>query len=83
VKGTDNQDAAKRFLDWASSRGANALFADHWSIVAIRDLAEPRPYLPENFLDRLQVIDFQWVADNRERIGEEWQRRYATKVEPE
>ncbi|MEX1107630.1 MAG: hypothetical protein WEC00_01845, partial [Dongiaceae bacterium] len=78
-----NPEAAKRFLDWASSRRANAMFAEFWSIVAIRYLAEPRPYLPEDFLDRLQVIDFQWVADNRQRIGEEWQRRYATKVEPE
>ncbi|MEX2200075.1 MAG: extracellular solute-binding protein [Dongiaceae bacterium] len=83
VKGTDNPEAARRFLDWASSRAANELFADHWSIVAIRDLAKPRPNLPEHFLDRLQKIDFQWVADNRERIGAEWQRRYATKIEPE
>lgn len=83
VKGTDNPEAAQRFLDWASSREANELFADYWSIVAIRDLAKPRPYLPENFLDRLQEIDFEWVADNRERIGAEWQRRYATKIEPE
>jgi iron(III) transport system substrate-binding protein len=83
VRGTDNPEAAKRFLDWASSRAANELFSEYWSIVAIRDLAKPRPHLPERFLDRLQKIDFQWIADNRERIGAEWQRRYATKVEPE
>ena len=83
VRGTENADAAQRFVDWVSSRPANEIFADYWSIIAVRDLAKQRPYLPENFLDRLQVIDFQWVSDNRERIGDEWARRYATKTEAE
>jgi iron(III) transport system substrate-binding protein len=83
VKGNDNPEAARRFLDWASSREANLLYSDFWSIIAIRDLAKPRSHLPADFLDKLQDLDFQWVADNRERIGEEWQRRYATKVEVE
>jgi iron(III) transport system substrate-binding protein len=83
VKGSENPEAAKRFLDWASSRRANELYSDFWSIVAIRDLAKPQAHLPDDLLDRLQEIDFQWVADNRERIGEEWHRRYATKIEPE
>jgi iron(III) transport system substrate-binding protein len=83
MKSTDNPEAAKRFLDWASSREANKLYSDFWSIIAIRDLAKPRPHLPPSFLDELREIDFQWVADNRERINAEWQRRYAVKVEPE
>lgn len=83
VTGTDQPEAAKRFLDWAASREANQLYADFWSIIAIRELAKPRPHLPSNFLDDLREIDFAWVADNRERIGTEWQRRYATKIEPE
>lgn len=83
VQSTDNPEAARRFLDWASSRAANSLYADFWSIVAIRDLAKPQPHLPANFLDELRPIDLDWLADNRERIGAEWQRRYATKVEQE
>jgi iron(III) transport system substrate-binding protein len=83
VKGTDNPDAARRFLDWASSRSANRLYADFWSIVAISDAAKPQPHMPANFLEQLRPIDLQWLADNRERIGAEWQRRYATKVEAE
>jgi iron(III) transport system substrate-binding protein len=83
VKGTDNPEAARRFLDWASSREANTLYSDYWSIIAIRDLAKAQPHLPATFLDDLREIDFLWVAENRGRIGEEWQRRYATKIEPE
>ncbi len=82
VKSTDNPEAAKRFLDWASSREANTLYSDYWSIIAIRDLAKPRPHLPASFLDDLREIDFQWIAENRERINAEWQQRYATKIEP-
>ena len=83
LKSTDNPEAAKRFLDWASSREANKLYSDYWSIIAIRDLAVPRPHLPPTFLDDLREIDFEWVAANRERINVEWQSRYASKVETE
>lgn len=83
VKGTDNPEAAKRFLDWAASHDANTLYSDYWSIIAIRELAKPQPHLPEGFLDDLRELDFAWVAENRERIGAEWQQRYGTKVEPE
>ena len=83
VKGTDNPEAAKRFLDWASSHEANTLYSDFWSIIAIRELAKPQAHLPEGFLDNLREFDLAWVAENRERIAAEWQQRYGTKVEPE
>ena len=83
VKGTDNPEAAKRFLDWASSYEANTLYSDFWSIIAIRELAKPQAHLPEGFLDNLREFDLGWVAENRERIAAEWQQRYGTKVEPE
>jgi len=83
VKSTQHPEAARTFLDWASSREANTLYSDYWSIIAIRDLAKPQSHLPPNFLDDLRKIDFQWVADNRSRIGEEWQSRYAVKSEQE
>ena len=83
VKGTDEIEAAQRLLDWTASPEANAIYAEDWPIVALPGMAKQLPGLPEDFADRLHDSDFEWIAANRERIIEEWQRRYGIKIEPE
>jgi iron(III) transport system substrate-binding protein len=46
-------------------------------------MAKQLPGLPEDFVERLHDADFAWIADNRQRIIAEWERRYGTKIEPE
>jgi iron(III) transport system substrate-binding protein len=83
VRGTDNLDAAKRFLDWTTTRRANELFAEDWPIVAISDLSKPLPGIPADLGERLYETDFKWISANRERIVAEWQSRYGVKTEAE
>jgi iron(III) transport system substrate-binding protein len=40
------------------------------------------PNLPANLESKLIKNNFAFAAKNRDRILEEWQKRYATKSEP-
>ena len=83
VRGTAQLEAAQRLLDWTASPEANAIYAEDWPIVALPGMAKQLPGLPEDFVERLHDADFTWIADNREQIIAEWERRYGTKMEPE
>jgi iron(III) transport system substrate-binding protein len=69
--------AAKVFLDWAIGPKAFAYYGEHYGVVANPTYAHPVKGFPAN--PRAQMIDnnFQWAADNRDRILAEWKHRYA------
>jgi iron(III) transport system substrate-binding protein len=82
MKGTKNLDAAKKLADWCASREANQLYEKNFAIVAYPGVAKPNALLPANFEHLLVKQDLKWSASNRERILDEWTRRYDGKSEP-
>ena len=82
VKGTPKLDAAKKLADWASTREANELYAKNFAITAIPGIATRLKHVPIDYEKRLVKNDFQWMAQNRDTVLAEWQKRYASKSEP-
>jgi iron(III) transport system substrate-binding protein len=81
-KGTKKLAAAKKLADWASSKDAMLLYGKNFAITAQPGVAEPLKNIPADYEKRLVKLDFQWAADNRERILDEWNKRYNAKSEP-
>ena len=81
-KGTKKLDAAKKLADWASSKDAMLLYGKNFAITAQPGVAPPLANVPKDYEQRLVKMDFSWAADNRERILDEWNKRYAAKSEP-
>ena len=80
-KGTKKLDAAKKLADWASSKDAMMLYGKNFAITAQPGLAPPLANVPKDYEARLVKMDFNWAADNRERILAEWTTRYNSKTE--
>jgi iron(III) transport system substrate-binding protein len=82
IKKAEIKDAAKTFLDWAISPEVMAKYAESFSITSVKTdvplpegfIADPEAQLAEN--------DLRWAAANRDRILEEWTKRYDAKSEP-
>lgn len=82
VKGAHDPQAAKAFADWAMSPEAMKLYARNFALVADPAVRATPPGLPPDYVDRLAHIDLRWTAANRDRIIDEWNRRFAAKSEP-
>ncbi len=81
-KGTKNMAAAQKLMDWAASDAAMALYAKNFAIVAVPSLSQPRPNVPANYGSMLAKNDFNWAANNRDKILAEWSKRYESKAAP-
>ena len=81
-KGTKKLDAAKKLADWASSKDAMMLYGKNFAITAQPGIAPPLANVPKDYEARLVKMDFEWAANNRERILDEWNKRYNAKSEP-
>jgi iron(III) transport system substrate-binding protein len=82
VKGTKNLEAAKVFMDWATSDEGNKLYGEDYALIARPDLAKPVQFYPENATARIIRNDFYWASDHHNRIVAEWTKRYAAKSAP-
>jgi iron(III) transport system substrate-binding protein len=82
IKGSKNQAAAKKLMDFAISEEANRAYNQGFAVVAIPGLAQPVKHFPENAAELMIDNDFEWAANNRETILKEWQGRYDSKSEP-
>ena len=80
-KGTKKLDAAKKLADWASSKDAMLLYGKNFAITAQPGVAAPLANVPKDYEARLVKMDFNYAADNRERILAEWTKRYNAKTE--
>ena len=80
-KGTKKLDAAKKLADWASSKDAMMLYGKNFAITAQPGVAAPLANVPKDYEARLVKMDFNWAAENRERILAEWTKRYNSKTE--
>ena len=81
-KGTKKLDAARKLADWASSKDAMLLYGKNFAITAQPGVAAPLANVPKDYEQRLVKLDFNWAAENRERILDEWNKRYNAKSEP-
>ena len=81
-KGTKKLDAAKKLADWASSKDAMMLYGKNFAITAQPGIAPPLANVPKDYEARLVKMNFEWAAENRERILDEWNKRYNAKSEP-
>ncbi len=80
-KGTKKLDAAKKLADWASSKDAMLLYGKNFAITAQPGVAAPLANVPKDYEARLVKLDFNYAADQRERILAEWTKRYNSKTE--
>ncbi len=82
IKGTDNLEAAKTLVDWTISEDANRMYNDGYAVVAMPGIAKPVEHFPAGIEDAMIDNNFEWAAQNREAILQEWQSRYDSKSEP-
>lgn len=82
VAGTSKEEAAKTLIDWSVSKKANEMYNVGWAIVAMPGVAKPVPHLPANIEEKMIKNDFEWAANNRNAILDEWSKRYDSKSEP-
>jgi len=80
-KGTKKLDAAKKLADWASGKDAMKLYGKNFAITAQPGVAAPLANVPKDYEQRLVKLDFNYAAEQRERILGEWTRRYDGKTE--
>ena len=81
-QGTKKLDAAKKLADWASSKDAMLLYGKNFAITAQPGVAAPLANVPKDYESRLVKMDFTAVAESRERVLAEWNKRYSAKSEP-
>ena len=61
--------------------GVGEEYAKNYAIIAVPGIAKPLPNIPSNYEKLLLKNDFVWAAKNRDRILEEWNKRYNDKAE--
>jgi iron(III) transport system substrate-binding protein len=81
VKGTKNLEAVKTLVDWSISKKANEMYNEGYAVVAMKGVAKPVEHFPPNVEAKMIDNNFEWAAQNRERILAEWQKRYDSKSE--
>lgn len=82
VKGSKKLDIAKQVADWAASKAANELYSKYYAIVAHPEVKNVPKNYPAEAEARMAKIDFQKMADERERVLMEWSKRYEAKAAP-
>jgi iron(III) transport system substrate-binding protein len=81
IKGTDEPDAAKKLLDWAVSDEAMGIYSSSYAILGKREAEKRVPKIPAELHRKMIKNDFEWAANNRDRILEIWRTRYESKSE--
>lgn len=82
VSNTKNLEAARALADWSVTEKANRIYNEAYAVVAMPGIAKPVKNFPPNIEKKMIKNDFQWAADNRIRILDEWRKRYDGKSEP-
>ena len=76
VKGGPNPEAAEKFVDWILDVDGQQFHSD----ISLRVATHPKVVLPEGAtpISELQLVDYdyEWAGQNRDRIVEEWNKRF-------
>ena len=79
-KGTKKLDAAKKLADWASSKDAMLLYGKNFAITAQPGVAAPLANVPADYESAPGQDGLRRAPPkNRERILDEWNKRYNAK----
>lgn len=82
IKKASIKPEAQSFLDWAISQPASEKYAENFGITAVKTSVPVPQGFPANPEAQLIDNDLNWAAENRDRILEEWTKRYDSKSEP-
>lgn len=82
IAGTMNEEAAKTLIDFTITPKAMEMYNVGYAVVGIPGIAKPVEFFPEGITEAMIDNDFEWAANNRAAILEEWTKRYDTKSEP-
>ncbi len=82
IRGTRNEAAAKRLMDFAVSPAAMAIYGRYYALLGLPGVTPTVQGYPAEFAERLAKVDFATVAANRDRILAEWSRRFDAKSAP-
>jgi iron(III) transport system substrate-binding protein len=82
IAGTPNLEAAKTLVDWSITRKANEMYNTGYAVVAMPGVAKPVDFFPPDLVDKMIDNDFEFAANNRAALLEDWQRRYDSKSDP-
>ncbi|MFN4243276.1 MAG: putative 2-aminoethylphosphonate ABC transporter substrate-binding protein [Tepidisphaerales bacterium] len=70
--------AARRFLDWATGRSAVTEYGRSYGVLSREDVRSDRAGYPADVDAQMAPNDLSWAASHRDRILEEWNRRYGS-----
>jgi iron(III) transport system substrate-binding protein len=73
--------AARVFLDWAASPAAFGWYTKYAAVVSHDGFTTVPEGYPQKPFEQLAEVDLRWAAANRDRILQEWDRRYGGKGE--
>ena len=82
VAGTAKLDAAKTLVDWSITKQANEMYNTGYAVVGYPGVAKAVENYPPEAVQLMINNDFEWAANNRKAILDEWQKRYDSKSEP-
>ena len=82
IAGTDDLEAAKVLMDWAITPAAMAEYNAGFGVLALPGVAKPIPNYPAGAEPGMIDNDFEWAANNRAAILQEWSERFDNKSEP-
>jgi iron(III) transport system substrate-binding protein len=82
IAGTANAEDAQALIDWSVTPKANEMYNVGYAVVAVPGVAKPVEHYPANVSEKMIDNDFEWAANNRDAILEEWSKRYDSKSEP-
>ena len=82
VAGTSKLEAAKTLVDWSITKKANEMYNVGYAVVAYPGVAVEVENYPKEAITGMIKNDFEWAANNRAAILDEWQKRYDAKSEP-
>ena len=82
VKGTKKADAARKVADWAVTKAASELYSKFYAVVSHPEVKNVPKNYPADAEARMAKVDFQKMADDRERVLAEWSKRYDSKAAP-
>jgi iron(III) transport system substrate-binding protein len=80
MRGTDNPNAGRRFLDWAISDEAMSMYASYFGVLAAPGYDVPEG-IPADIAERLFPMDFAVSSGNRAAWLETWIDLFSAKVE--
>lgn len=82
IAGTAELEAAQTLMDWSITPAAMALYNEGYAVIGLPELAKPVENYPADAQEKMIDNDFEWAANNREKILAKWSKRYDAKSEP-